>query len=103
MDDEFKRLLGICAEEFGVTVEDILSPARTSNPSLARMLAMAIWSDNDTHAATARRFSRYHYTVVNARDRVRYLVEHEPWFALKASNVLERFLGPVDTMQTLHE
>jgi chromosomal replication initiation ATPase DnaA len=92
MDEQFKRLLEICAEEFGVTVEDILGPSRQSSPALARILAMAIWSDNDTHAATARRFNRYHYTVVNARDRVRYLVEHEPWFALKASNVLEGFL-----------
>ena len=91
-DDEFKRLLEICAEEFGVTVEDILGPSRQSSPALARILAMAIWSDNDTHAATARRFGRYHYTVVNARDRVRYLVEHEPWFQVKAEAVVQKLL-----------
>lgn len=91
-EEQFKRLLEICAEEFGVTVEDILGPSRQSNPSLARMLAMAIWSDNDTHAATARRFNRYHYTVVNARDRIRHLVEHEPWFQVKAEAVVQKLL-----------
>lgn len=92
-EEQFKRLLEICAEEFGVTVEDILGPSRQSSPALARILAMAIWSDNDTHAATARRFNRYHYTVVNARDRVRYLVEHESWFRVKAEAVVEKLLN----------
>lgn len=104
MDADFKQLLGILADEFETTPETIISRDATSSVALARVLGMALWSEGHSAKEAAEAFGRTRYAAINARERVRFLVDQESWFALKANAVLDRFLEPKSAeVQTLHE
>jgi hypothetical protein len=52
-----------------------------------------IWSENHSLQETGYRLDRHHGAVIHARERVRFLIEHDDRFADKVRECLQRLVN----------
>jgi chromosomal replication initiation ATPase DnaA len=85
------RIINIVADVFGVHPSQILAYDKQVAPSQARTLAMALVSEHQTLAETARIFQRKdHTTIISAKHRADALTRENESFRTKAKFVLQR-------------
>jgi chromosomal replication initiation ATPase DnaA len=85
------RTISIVADIFGVHPSQIFAYDKQVTPSQARTLAMALVSEHQTLAETARIFQRQnHTTVISAKHRADMLTRENESFRTKAKFVLQR-------------
>ena len=86
----FEELLDCVAHVFSVPKEGILSDSKLSMYCTPRHLLATIWSETHSLQDTGWRIGkRHHGTIMHSRERVQYLVEHDPKFADAAQTVLD--------------
>lgn len=76
----FQRILRVIADEFHVSIPDMLSPCRDKEFSIPRFVVIGLISDLTRMSlpAIGRRLGgRDHSTIVNGRDRIKTLLESE--------------------------
>lgn len=94
--EDFRRLVETCAREFQTTPEEILGKSKVHNVATARHLVAALWSDNHSYMDTARRLNKSkHWTIMNSRERIRFLVETDKWMSRVCADVVKE-LGLYD-------
>lgn len=101
--EDFHKLVDTCAREFQTTAEEILGKSKVHNVATARHLVAALWSDNHSYMDTARRLNKSkHWTIMNSRERIRFLVETDKWMSRVCADVVKE-LGLYDTGTTSYE
>jgi chromosomal replication initiation ATPase DnaA len=91
--DKFAFLVRIVAEVFSVTPEQILCRSRFARWVEPRQLVATIWSENHSLQETGYRLDRHHGAIIHARERVRFLIEHDDRFADKVRECLQRLVN----------
>ena len=91
--DKFSFLVRIVAEVFSVTPEQILCRSRFARWVEPRQLVATIWSENHSLQETGYRLDRHHGAIIHARERVRFLVEHDDRFADNVRECLQRLIN----------
>ena len=91
--DKFAFLVRIVADVFAVTPEQILCRSRFARWVEPRQLVATIWSENHSLQETGYRLDRHHGAVMHARERVRFLIEHDDRFADKVRECLQRLVN----------
>jgi chromosomal replication initiation ATPase DnaA len=91
--DKFAFLVRIVADVFSVTPEQILCRSRFARWVEPRQLVATIWSENHSLQETGYRLDRHHGAVMHARERVRFLIEHDDRFADKVRECLQRLVN----------
>jgi chromosomal replication initiation ATPase DnaA len=91
--DKFAFLVRIVADVFSVTPEQILCRSRFARWVEPRQLVATIWSENHSLQETGYRLDRHHGAIIHARERVRFLIEHDDRFADKVRECLQRLVN----------
>jgi hypothetical protein len=91
--DKFAFLVRIVADVFAVTPEQILCRSRFARWVEPRQLVATIWSENHSLQETGYRLDRHHGAIIHARERVRFLIEHDDRFADKVRECLQRLVN----------
>jgi chromosomal replication initiation ATPase DnaA len=91
--DKFAFLVRIVADVFSVTPEQILCRSRFARWVAPRQLVATIWSENHSLQETGYRLDRHHGAIIHARERVRFLIEHDDRFADKVRECLQRLVN----------
>ncbi|MEF3280713.1 MAG: chromosomal replication initiator protein DnaA [Elusimicrobiota bacterium] len=82
----------IIAEEYGITVEEIKSKQRSERFAIPRQIAMYIACEitNISLPDIGKAFDKDHSTVIYARDKIKQLLNSEPFFAEKINNLINK-------------
>jgi chromosomal replication initiation ATPase DnaA len=91
--DKFAFLVNIVCDVFDVPPGMLLSRSRLHCYAVPRQLVATIWSENHSLQDTGYRLDRHHGAVIHARERIRYLLEHDDDFADKVRETLERLVN----------
>ena len=91
----FRHLLGLVAEEFGVTTDAILSERRNAEIVRPRqvLMALAVSVLNMSLLQVARLLERDHTTVMHARDRVAEACREAADFGARLDRLAEAARG----------
>lgn len=90
---KFDFLVKTVSQVFDVPSGMIRSRDRSRCYAVPRQLIATIWSENHSLQDTGFRLDRHHGAVMHARERVRYLLEHDDSFADKVRETLERLVN----------
>lgn len=91
-----RTIQGAVAEHFGITVDDLLGPARHRHVARPRQIAMYLVKDMTIHSTVwiGKAFGgRDHSTVLSAVTRVRELMVDDPEFKQDVDQIVERISG----------
>jgi len=90
---KFDFLVEVVCQVFDVPPGMILCRDRSRCYAVPRQLIATIWSENHSLQDTGYRLDRHHGAVIHARERIRYLLEHDDNFADKVRDTLERLVN----------
>ncbi len=89
---DFPELLAVISDQFGISAEQIFSPDRHSAVSMARRVAMYLWSKSsgETLDLVGQRFSRHRSAVMYGIERVELRIPVDPDFAALVVRIARR-------------
>ncbi len=82
----------IVAHEYGVTVDEIKSKQRSERLAFPRQIAIYIACEITTLSLPeiGKKFNKDHSTIIHARDKIKHLLNSDPFFSEKINNLINR-------------
>lgn len=82
----------IISEEYGITVEELKSKQRSERFAFPRQIAIYISCEISglSLPEIGKQFNKDHSTVIHARDKIRQILNSDPFFSEKINNLINR-------------